>query len=41
MTASFGYGAGMTTPNGMLRSVRMGMLMSQDDFARAIRESGR
>jgi hypothetical protein len=31
----------MTTPNGMLRAVRMGMLMSQDDFARAIRESGR
>lgn len=30
----------MTTPNGTLRAVRMGMLMSQDDFARAIREAG-
>jgi len=29
-----------TTPNGKLRAVRMGMLMSQDDFARAIREAG-
>lgn len=30
----------MTEPNGSLRAVRMGMLMSQDDFARAIREAG-
>lgn len=31
---------GMTTPNGTLRAVRMGMLLSQDDFARAIRDAG-
>jgi DNA-binding transcriptional regulator YiaG len=30
----------MTTPNAALRAVRMGMLMSQDDFARALREAG-
>ena len=30
----------MTTPNGTLRAVRMGMLMSQDDFARALRVAG-
>lgn len=30
----------MTTPNATLRAVRLGMLMSQDDFARAIREAG-
>lgn len=30
----------MTVPNGALRAVRMGMLLSQDDFARAIREAG-
>jgi hypothetical protein len=30
----------MGTPNANLRAVRMGMLMSQDDFARAIREAG-
>ncbi|MFJ7242372.1 XRE family transcriptional regulator [Streptomyces olivaceus] len=30
----------MTTPNATLRAVRMGLLMSQDDFARAIREAG-
>jgi hypothetical protein len=30
----------MTTPNGTLRAVRMGMLMSQDDFARALRRAG-
>lgn len=30
----------MTTPNGALRAIRMGMLMSQDDFARAIRQAG-
>ncbi|MFD9266823.1 XRE family transcriptional regulator [Streptomyces goshikiensis] len=30
----------MNTPNSTLRAVRMGLLMSQDDFARAIRESG-
>lgn len=30
----------MTNPNGALRAVRMGMLMSQDDFARAVREAG-
>jgi hypothetical protein len=28
------------TPNSALRAVRMGMLMSQDDFARAVREAG-
>lgn len=33
--------ARMTTPNGALRAVRMGLLMSQDDFARAIRAAGR
>ncbi|MFC7243219.1 helix-turn-helix domain-containing protein [Catellatospora aurea] len=31
----------MTAPNATLRAVRMGMLMSQDDFARAIRDAGR
>lgn len=30
----------MTTPNATLRAVRMGMLMSQDDFARALRAAG-
>lgn len=30
----------MTDPNAQLRAVRMGMLLSQDDFARAIREAG-
>lgn len=30
----------MSTPNATLRAVRMGMLMSQDDFARAIRDAG-
>jgi DNA-binding transcriptional regulator YiaG len=30
----------MTTPNSALRAIRMGMLMSQDDFARALREAG-
>ncbi|MFD9225368.1 XRE family transcriptional regulator [Streptomyces sp. NPDC060064] len=30
----------MTTPNAALRAVRMGMLMSQDDFARAVRDAG-
>ncbi|MFH9012650.1 helix-turn-helix domain-containing protein [Streptomyces sp. NPDC017943] len=30
----------MATPNGTLRAVRMGLLMSQDEFARAIREAG-
>ncbi|GGS29454.1 helix-turn-helix transcriptional regulator [Streptomyces griseoviridis] len=30
----------MATPNGTLRAVRMGMLMSQDEFARAIRQAG-
>lgn len=30
----------MTTPNATLRTVRMSMLMSQDDFARAIRDAG-
>lgn len=30
----------MTTPNATLRAVRMGMLLSQDDFARAIRNAG-
>ncbi|GAB4049190.1 hypothetical protein GCM10028775_16610 [Catellatospora paridis] len=30
----------MTAPNATLRAVRMGMLMSQDDFARAIRDAG-
>lgn len=31
----------MTTPNGALRATRMGLLMSQDEFARALREAGR
>jgi hypothetical protein len=31
---------GMTTPNGALRAVRMGMLLSQDDLARALRDAG-
>jgi hypothetical protein len=31
----------MTTPNNALRAARMGMLMSQDDFARALQEAGR
>ncbi|HEX6682420.1 MAG TPA: hypothetical protein VF062_06470 [Candidatus Limnocylindrales bacterium] len=30
----------MTSPNTALRAVRMGMLMSQDDFARALRQAG-
>ncbi|MFF0184912.1 helix-turn-helix domain-containing protein [Streptomyces sp. NPDC005244] len=30
----------MATPNGTLRAVRMGLLMSQDEFARAIRDAG-
>lgn len=30
----------MTTPNSTLRAVRMGMLMSQDDLARAVRDAG-
>ncbi|WAL98112.1 helix-turn-helix transcriptional regulator [Streptomyces sp. Je 1-369] len=30
----------MTTPNSTLRAVRMGLLLSQDEFARAIREAG-
>lgn len=30
----------MNTPNAKLRAVRMGLLMSQDDMARAIREAG-
>jgi DNA-binding transcriptional regulator YiaG len=30
----------MATPNSVLRAVRMGLLMSQDDFARAIRGAG-
>lgn len=30
----------MTAPNGRLRAVRMGLLMSQDEFARAIRDAG-
>ncbi|AZK95350.1 MULTISPECIES: helix-turn-helix domain-containing protein [Streptomyces] len=30
----------MATPNSALRAVRMGLLMSQDDFARAVREAG-
>jgi DNA-binding transcriptional regulator YiaG len=29
-----------TTPNAALRAVRMGMLMSQDDFARALQQAG-
>lgn len=31
---------GMTTPNSRLRAVRMGMLLSQDDMARAVRDAG-
>src|SRR2546423_7114665 len=34
------YRCRVTTPNGTLRAVRMGMLMSQDDFARALRVAG-
>ncbi|MDQ0938473.1 XRE family transcriptional regulator [Streptomyces sp. V1I1] len=30
----------MATPNSALRAVRMGLLMSQDDFARAVRDAG-
>jgi transcriptional regulator with XRE-family HTH domain len=30
----------MTTPNATLRAVRMGMLLSQDDFARELRNAG-
>ncbi|WP_089102076.1 helix-turn-helix domain-containing protein [Streptomyces hyaluromycini] len=30
----------MATPNSALRAARMGLLMSQDDFARAIRDAG-
>ncbi|MFI9598893.1 helix-turn-helix domain-containing protein [Streptomyces sp. NPDC052043] len=30
----------MTTPNATLRAVRISMLLSQDDFARALREAG-
>ncbi|MBT2389844.1 XRE family transcriptional regulator [Streptomyces sp. ISL-1] len=30
----------MPTPNSALRAVRMGLLMSQDDFARAVRDAG-
>src|SRR5882757_976401 len=30
----------MPTPNSSLRAARMGLLMSQDDFARALREAG-
>ncbi|MDI9886809.1 XRE family transcriptional regulator [Streptomyces sp. HNM0645] len=30
----------MATPNSALRAVRLGLLMSQDDFARAVREAG-
>ncbi|MFF3928218.1 helix-turn-helix domain-containing protein [Streptomyces hirsutus] len=30
----------MATPNGTLRAVRMGLLLSQDEFARAIRHAG-
>ncbi|GAA2247505.1 hypothetical protein GCM10010145_13300 [Streptomyces ruber] len=31
----------MTTPNSTLRAVRLGLLMSQDDLAHAVREAGR
>src|SRR4051794_28760902 len=34
------YRDGMRTANTTLRAVRMGLLMSQDDFARAIRAAG-
>lgn len=30
----------MATPNSALRATRMGLLMSQDDFARALRDAG-
>ncbi|MFJ4436091.1 XRE family transcriptional regulator [Streptomyces sp. NPDC088923] len=30
----------MSTPNAALRAVRLGLLMSQDDFARAVRRAG-
>ncbi|MEW2388785.1 helix-turn-helix transcriptional regulator [Streptomyces venezuelae] len=31
----------MATPNGTLQAVRKGLLMSQDEFARAVRDAGR
>lgn len=31
---------GMSTPNSTLRAVRISMLLSQDDFAKALREAG-
>lgn len=34
------YRDDMATPNATLRAIRMGMLLSQDDMARAIREAG-
>jgi transcriptional regulator with XRE-family HTH domain len=34
------YREHVTTPNATLRAVRMAMLMSQDDFARVVREAG-
>src|SRR5262245_45729100 len=34
------YRGAMSAPNATLRAVRMGMLMSQDDLARAIRAAG-
>lgn len=35
-----GYRRSMTTPNATLRAVRISLLMSQDDFARAVRDAG-
>jgi hypothetical protein len=41
IAATFGATlTGVTEPNATLRAVRMGMLMSQDDLARAVRDAG-
>lgn len=36
----YGYRVGMTEPNTTLRAVRISMMLSQDDFAKALREAG-
>jgi len=38
--AAFRYRGHMTTPNATLRAVRTSMLLSQDEFAKAIKEAG-
>lgn len=38
--ASLSYRRAMTAPNSALRAIRMGMLLSQDEFARAIQTAG-